>query len=542
MLTTLNRLLALAASAGLGVALLPAALAQAQSPPSAPPSATRLTELPTTLPVIDRLRMTTRGRMIEDTRQGLEAPESPAGVNCQQLASHESSNFQPGTFALQGGIAQGEVLATSYTLPANAFPIKIDLIECLFGTSSATTQTITQYTVIVWDGTPDTGTIVAQYSSDDQILSHMRIGPGTAGLNLQISVDPTDPAQIYVENLFGSNTFSVGIRIDRHNRQTANACTTAPLATANAFPATDNTQSVCGNYGQLAQATRNYIFGLNCGPNGCPANNDVNSTGAWSRFSNLAADLSLGGGLCLTGCRPRGDWVLRATWESVSCQPGVGACCFPIGTCAIALETDCLAENGLYRGDGASCATANCPQPTGACCFGNGCVNLTAVDCGTAGGTFLGNATSCAVGNACPIGACCLPNGTCTLTTSASCNAASGLFRGVGTTCATANCPPPTGACCLSNGGCLVLTSVQCAIIPQSRFAGGATTCPEGCAPDCTVDFNDDGIVEPGDLDEFITAFFSDSSAERARADFNADGITEPGDLDEFITAFFVGC
>ncbi|MGQ0628242.1 MAG: hypothetical protein ACT4PL_09125 [Phycisphaerales bacterium] len=60
--------------------------------------------------------------------------------------------------------------------------------------------------------------------------------------------------------------------------------------------------------------------------------------------------------------------------------------------------------------------------------------------------------------------------------------------------------------------------------------------------PPCPVDFNSDGIVEPGDLDDFITAFFSDDADERARCDFNNDGIVEPGDLDEFITAFFDGC
>ncbi|MGQ0628933.1 MAG: lamin tail domain-containing protein [Phycisphaerales bacterium] len=62
------------------------------------------------------------------------------------------------------------------------------------------------------------------------------------------------------------------------------------------------------------------------------------------------------------------------------------------------------------------------------------------------------------------------------------------------------------------------------------------------CAPTCSVDFNNDGFVEPGDLDEFITAFFSDIEAERAACDFNNDGFIEPGDLDEFITTFFAGC
>ncbi|MGQ0629111.1 MAG: PQQ-dependent sugar dehydrogenase [Phycisphaerales bacterium] len=58
----------------------------------------------------------------------------------------------------------------------------------------------------------------------------------------------------------------------------------------------------------------------------------------------------------------------------------------------------------------------------------------------------------------------------------------------------------------------------------------------------CSVDFNNDGFVEPGDLDEFITAYFSDDPAERERTDFNNDGLVEPGDLDEFITAYFDGC
>ncbi|MGQ0626510.1 MAG: EF-hand domain-containing protein [Phycisphaerales bacterium] len=58
----------------------------------------------------------------------------------------------------------------------------------------------------------------------------------------------------------------------------------------------------------------------------------------------------------------------------------------------------------------------------------------------------------------------------------------------------------------------------------------------------CPLDFNNDGFVEPGDLDEFITAFFSDVAEERALCDFNDDGFVEPGDLDEFITRYFDGC
>ncbi|MGQ0628744.1 MAG: YncE family protein [Phycisphaerales bacterium] len=56
------------------------------------------------------------------------------------------------------------------------------------------------------------------------------------------------------------------------------------------------------------------------------------------------------------------------------------------------------------------------------------------------------------------------------------------------------------------------------------------------------IDFNGDLFIEPGDLDDFITSYFSGTEIERARCDFNADGFVEPGDLDEFITRYFEGC
>ncbi|MGQ0628634.1 MAG: hypothetical protein ACT4PL_11110 [Phycisphaerales bacterium] len=72
------------------------------------------------------------------------------------------------------------------------------------------------------------------------------------------------------------------------------------------------------------------------------------------------------------------------------------------------------------------------------------------------------------------------------------------------------------------------------------QYTGGDVTVI--VVPECRTDFNNDGFVEPGDLDEFITSFFSDNEEERSRCDFNGDGFIEPGDLDEFITSFFEGC
>ncbi|MGQ0627633.1 MAG: cytochrome c peroxidase [Phycisphaerales bacterium] len=72
--------------------------------------------------------------------------------------------------------------------------------------------------------------------------------------------------------------------------------------------------------------------------------------------------------------------------------------------------------------------------------------------------------------------------------------------------------------------------------VAQVTLFCGSTGCPSLCP----ADFNADGLVEPGDLDEFITAFFTMPAP--PEADFNNDGFIEPGDLDEFITTFFGGC
>ncbi|MHC5022747.1 MAG: hypothetical protein ACYTGG_02385 [Planctomycetota bacterium] len=56
----------------------------------------------------------------------------------------------------------------------------------------------------------------------------------------------------------------------------------------------------------------------------------------------------------------------------------------------------------MYEGDGTSCATFNCPQPTGACCLTDGnCVDVTAADCASQGGAYEGDGTDCA-STSCP--------------------------------------------------------------------------------------------------------------------------------------------
>lgn len=456
----------------------------ASSAKAAAQEASRLSEQVVNTGTLGRLHVTRSGRVVANIPPAPATPtpqteplESLQGGNCGVLASHTGASFTGGTYTLQGGFAEQEIAAVQYAVPAAAFPIKLDLFEAIFGTQAATVTTTTQYTILVWSG-PPTGAPIFEVSSDNVILPHIQIPPGTNGVNLQFSVDPGDPDQIIINN-DGSNTFSIGVRIDVHNEQTANPCFTAPPASRNAFPATDNTVSPapCALYPELQQPLRNWLFGVNCGPNGCPAN------GGWSSFAGLAADTNVLG-FCIPGCRPHGDWVMRATWSSLACTPGVGACCFGDGSCQTLAVADCQAQGGTYQGDGVDCASANCPQPTGGCCFSNGsCIVLSAANCQTAGGSYVGDNTTCAANNTCPLGACCLPDGTCTTTVAAACSSAGGTFRGAGTNCANANCPPPTGACCLGNGGCIRVTASDCALISGTYLGNGSACTPQNTCP-----------------------------------------------------------
>ncbi|MEI7658195.1 MAG: GC-type dockerin domain-anchored protein [Phycisphaerae bacterium] len=490
--------------------------AMAQVAPSAPVSSgSRLVETPVTLDVIHRFHVTSLGRVLEDG-----PAYSPR--DCNRVSTWTDANFNGGSFVVQAGFAQGEVFAATYTVPAASWPIKINLAETIFATSNSIINTTTQWSILFWQGNPATGSLVFSESADDVVLPWIRIPAGTNGVNVQFSIDPGDPDQLIIQDN-GSHQFSVGWRIDRHQQQTANPCLSGPPTCCNAFPVTD----VSG----LARPADNWLFGLNCGSFGCPPN------GGWANFSQLA---SL--------CRPTGDIVTRVTWSSLDCQPGTGACCLPDGSCQVLLEADCAGRGGLYRGEGASCATANCPAPSGACCLSNGnCLILSPANCTVVGGSYLGNNVACGVNNTCPLGACCLPNGTCAgSVTQAACTAQGGAFRGVGTTCVGANCPQPSGACCVG-AGCLSLTAANCALIPGGSWAGAFTTCadadgngvPDICdtAPPCPADYNQDGGVDGAD----IQSFFVDWSVGHSRADVNQDGGVDGSDIEYFFVRWQAG-
>ena len=56
----------------------------------------------------------------------------------------------------------------------------------------------------------------------------------------------------------------------------------------------------------------------------------------------------------------------------------------------------------------------------------------------------------------------------------------------------------------------------------------------------CPADFNADGTLDPDDLADYISAFFSQPPAQSA--DFNGDGAVDPDDLADYINAYFAGC
>lgn len=453
----------------------------------------------------------------------MDGPGLERGLECQLTSAYASQEFSGGTYFVQAGFVEDEIAAASYTLDPSVFPIRIDLIEALIGTAGTSVSTTTQYTIMVWDGTPATGQLVASFSSDGAVLPHVVIpaGPPQA-VNINFLIDPGDPEQIFINNFSGSNTFSIGIRIDEHNNQSGNGCFTPPAQNANAFPMTDT---------DGANQSNNWINAIDCGILGfCPA--------GWSRFSQFPAL-----------CRPSGDWMLRATWTSFTCAPTTGACCDGAGDCFDLTSAECSAIGGTYQGDNTSCATFNCPVPQGACCLSNGnCLRLTNGDCGLIGGEWQGPGSACN-GSLCPVGAACLPDGSCLGgITAQEAAMLGGTFLGVGTTCNGVSCPQPRGACCLSNGNCLSLTQADCALVPNSMWGGPGSICdsdgdglPDGmCSPEepCLADVNGDGLLMPNDFASWIQAF----NAQLPGCDQNRDGQCMPNDFSAWIGNYNAGC
>ncbi len=429
------------------------------------------------------------------------------------VVAHTGSDFEPGEYVAQGGIIEGEILATSYELPPEAFPVRVDLIETLFATSSASVQTTTVWAVHVWAGTPDSGPPVFSVASDGDILPHLVMPPGTTGVNLLFSVDPGDPEQIWISD-DGSHTVTVGVEIVEHHQPPTNQCLSAPSPQFNAFPCTDTDG--------LQVANGNWIFVQDCGIFGCPP--------GWKRFSDLP-----------TLCRPSGDWVQRFTWTPSICE-SLGACCIG-GSCSTLDETTCADAGGIWQGAGTSCGLGDCTE-TAPCCFETtgGCVQLVPGDCLLAGGVPGTVGAVCGDVICFPEGSCCLPDGSCVDGLSPDeCAALSGVFQGDGTVCGTTDCPDPVGAACFPTGFCLVLTELEAAKA-GATWQGAGTTCEDldgngtsdACeAGDLPGDFDGDGDVDGSDLGLFLIGWGGPGIT-----DLDGDGTTNGIDLGLLLAAW----
>lgn len=92
-----------------------------------------------------------------------------------------------------------------------------------------------------------------------------------------------------------------------------------------------------------------------------------------------------------------------STCGTFVCFP-IGACCLPNGSCVQGVSpTQCMAQQGVFQGNGTTCAGVMCPIPNGACCTPSGfCIDdLTQDDCETIipGGMWAGPLTTCADAN-----------------------------------------------------------------------------------------------------------------------------------------------
>lgn len=409
--------------------------------------------------------------------------QDPADGSCpQQTVTYSTHNFTSGGFTAQQGFVATEIAAATYTLDPSNFPIRIDRVDGLFGTQTLSGQTTTHWTMMVWEGKPNTGKLICTVGgctiqSDGKNPPHMVVGPPNNAVTLQVLVDPGDPEQIIVTN-DGSNQFSVGFRIDQHNNPPTSSCLCVPgcgicgtlpavccppNASTNIFPTTDATMQ-----GQQPNfPAQNWIWARACPGSSCAL------ASGWYTFQQLAQ----------LGASISGDWNIRALFTPTGCATPVGACCLNNGNCLNALSAGaCAAQGGNYQGDNTSCGSVNCPIPSGTCCLPSGsCIVTTTTNCASQGGTFIMQGGVCNT-NTCR-GACCVPaTQQCVFTTQANCTAANGVFQGIGTACA-GTC---FGACCLPSGNCVTAISANDCSTQGGTWQGGGVSCANANCPQPT--------------------------------------------------------
>ena len=425
----------------------------------------------------------------------------PSGVCPPEVWTLTDSDFGPGEYIVQAGFEQQEAAAAAFTLPTEAFPVHFNSAEILFATANATTQTTTEWSFELWQGTPGSGTLIESYASDGTILPHLVMPPGTSGTILQILIDPGDPEQIYIEDN-GSHTYTVAFRIEAHHSPGA-PCLVPPDQNACAFPTTDTSglQFPAGNW--IDAVDGNFCV---CGA-------------GWFTFQSFP-----------TVCTPSGDWVLRSTCTPASCADAEGACCMADGTCLYTTELTCNALSGAWTSGGVTCDAANCQPAPGACCVEStgACVEVDEPTCLAFGGIYNAEA-DCATYVCFPDGACCLDDGGCTGPVSQDdCELFGGGFMGHGSDCATTDCPDPVGWCCPDDKSfCSDLTEETCSAF-GANWGGAGTSCDDATACDtaCPGDVDGTGDVDVDDLLLILSGWGGDGDG-----DADGDGDVDVDDL-----------
>jgi len=226
----------------------------------------------------------------------------------------------------------------------------------------------------------------------------------------------------------------------------------------------------------------------NCGSVTCPARGSCCLADGSCLDNQLASECAAAGGFY------KGDSTTCAA------NPCVGACCFA-GSCLNLTKTDCNQIGGsVWQGPAFPCAGGN-TCPTGACCLplGECLTGTTPASCASQSGVYH-NAQSCALAN-CPIptGACCFNNGGSCINElqPSQCGLIAGsVWKGENTVCALACCPPPKGD--VNGDGLLNGVDIQ-------RFVAALLGTPTNLEI-CKGDFNGSATVDVGDIPGMVGA------------------------------------
>lgn len=225
-----------------------------------------------------------------------------------------------------------------------------------------------------------------------------------------------------------------------------------------------------------------------CSKAGC-----ITPTGACCRFDGSCDD-NIDFGLCVEfGGAYAGD---GSTCAETNCAL-TGSCCYKFSGgftfCQSNIfETDCVNFGGSFNGAGSACDKGSCL--TGSCCLGLVCSdNVSFEACDSQSGSFFAN-TPCSQTVCEPTGACCFAQG-CQSATASQCAQFLGLYKGDGTTCSPALC------CRGDFNGDGVISTPDLAYF-LGRFGGSFP--PPGSEP---ADLNADGAVTTPDLTIFLGAF-----------------------------------